>query len=163
MNIAERRKIVPVLRYGDLNAGATLDTDSINMKNYSRCTFLVQWHAIGVADGTLRVYSGATDGAATTALTFHHAKGGAAQGSADCDVLAADATSSALTIANATDDNFLQIIEVDAADMDTGNDHEWLTLRISDDVGGGGQTGNVTVIAILQPRYPGNRSATALT
>jgi hypothetical protein len=162
MNLAERIKIVPVLRYGDLNAGATLDTDSINMKNFSRATFLIQWHAIGVADSTLRVYSGATDGAATTALTFHHAKGGAAQGSASCDVLAADASSAALTIANATEDNFLQIIEVDAADMDTANSHNWLTLRISDDVGGGGQTGNVTIIAVLQPRYTGNVSATAL-
>jgi len=77
MNLAEQLKIVPVLQYGDLNAGANLDTDSINMKNFSRATFIIQWHAIGVADSTLYVYSGATDGTCTTALTFRHAKGGA--------------------------------------------------------------------------------------
>jgi len=160
MNLAEQLKIVPVLQYGDLNAGANLDTDSINMKNFSRATFIIQWHAIGVADSTLYVYSGATDGTCTTALTFRHAKGGAATGSAACDVLAATATSAGLTIANASDDNFMMIVEVDAADMNTALDHNWLTLRITD---AGGQTGNVTIIAVLQPRYTGNRSATALT
>lgn len=162
LHLASKKKIVPVLRYGDLNAGATLDTDSIKMSKYSRATFLVQFHAIAVADSTLRVYSGATDGAATSALTFKYAFGSAAQGTALCDVLAAASTSSALTIENATHDNFLLVVEVDAADMDTANDEEWLTLRISDDVGGGGQTGNVTVIAVLEPRYQYDQSGTAL-
>lgn len=161
MFLAENMKIVPVLRYGDLNAGATLDTDSINMENFARCTFLIQWHAIGVADSTLEVYSGATDGACTSALTFRHAKGGAATGSASCDVLAAMASAASVTIANATDDNFMQIVEVDAADMDTANAENWLTLRITD---AGGQTGNVTIFAVLSGcRYTSARSVTALT
>ncbi len=159
MELPERLKIVPVLRYGDLAAGANLDTDSINMANFSRATFLIQFHAIGVADSTLYIYSGATDGTCTSALTFKYAFGGAAVGSADCDYLDADASSAGLTIANASHDNFMLIVEVNASDMDTANSEEWLTLRITD---AGGQTGNVTIFAILQPRYPSSRSASAL-
>jgi hypothetical protein len=159
MNLAERLKIVPVLRYGDLNAGATLDTDSINMRNFTRAMFIIQWHAIGVADSALTVHSGATDAAMTSALTFRYAFSPVAVGTALCDYLDATTEAATVTIANATHDNFMLVVEVNAADMDTANDEEWLTLRITD---GGGQTGNVTIVAVLEPRYTGNRSATAL-
>jgi hypothetical protein len=159
MILAEKYKIVPVLKYGDLNAGATLDTDSINMKAFSRATFLIQWHAIGVADSALTVCSGATDGTCTSAIPFKYAFGTGITGAASCDVLVAETAASTLTIAEATHDSFMLIVEVDAADMDSENNEEWLTLRITD---GGGQTGNVTAFAILEPRYSGNRSATAL-
>ena len=159
MKLPEILKVVPVLRYGDLNAGATLDTDSINMENYHRCTFLIQWHAIGVANSTLEVYSGASDGTCTSALYFDHAKGGAATGTALCDVLAATANANTLTITEASDDNFMMLVEVRSTDMDVANGESWLTMRITD---AGGQTGNVTILAILEPRYTGNRSATAL-
>jgi len=159
MRLAELMKIVPVLSDGDLNAGATLDTDSINMKNYHRATFIVGLQDLGGASATLEVYSGATDGACTSALTFHYAFGGAAQGAADCDVLAADATANTLTLTHGTYDNYMLIVEVDAVDMDVANAEEWLTMRFTDP---GGATGNVQVHALLEPRYTGNRSASAL-
>jgi len=158
MRLAEEKKIVPVMSDGDFNADANLDTDSINMKNYHRATFIIGLQDIAVADPVLYAYSGATDGACTSALTFHYAFGGAAQGTEDCDVLAADATSAALTIAHATYDNYMLIVEVNAEDMDVANNEEWLTLRFVCTTA----TGNVQIHAILEPRYTGNRSITAL-
>ena len=161
MRLGEEKKIVPVLRYGDFAAGATLDCDSINMKNYHRATFICQIHAMGGAASYALLYSGATDGTLTSALTFNYAFGGAATGAAACDVLAADATSANLSIAHATYDNYMLVIEVEADDMDLANDENWLTLSFADT--DTGATGNVTVIAILDPRYKENLSATALT
>lgn len=156
--LAERFKIVPVLSDQDLNAGATMPGDSIYMRNYHHCTFLVNYQTIGGAANYVKVYSGATDGATTTALTFNYAFGGAAAGSASCDVLAAWSTSANLSVAHATYDNYLLVIEVSAASMGAG--HKWLTIQFEDT--DTGATGNVAVIAVLQPRYTNNRSLTAL-
>ncbi len=161
MFLAEQFKIVPVLSDQDLNAAATMPGDSINMKGFHHCTFLVNFQTIGGAANYVKVYSGATDGAATSALTFHYAFGGAATGSASSDVLAAWATSANLSVAHATYDNYLLVIEVPAASMDLANNEEWLTIQFEDT--DTGATGNVSVVAVLQPRYSNNRSVTALT
>jgi len=161
MFLAEEKKFVPVASNYDLSTHDTLMTmDSINMKNYHHATFLVQFAALGTASPILYVYSGATDGALTSALTFSYAFGGAACLSANCDVLAAWATSAALTITHGTYDNHMLIIEVPAASMDLANKEDWLTINFTDP--STGATGNVTITAILQPRYSHNRIATAL-
>lgn len=159
MKLAEHMKVVPVLAYGDLNAGVTLDTDSIDMKNFHHATFIIQIHALGVADAALTVHSGATNGAITSALNFRYAFGGAAQGVALCDVLAAALEVATLDLTNATYDNFMLVVEVDASKMDMANGENWLTMRFTDP---GGATGNVTVLAVLKPRYTSDRSLTAL-
>jgi len=159
MRFPELYKVVPVLNDGDLDAGATLDTDSINMKNYHYATFLINIQDIATADVTLTAHSGATNGAITSTLYFDYAYGGAAQASVNCDVLSASTNANTLVIANATYDNYLLVVEVDASDMDTANHEEWLTLRFTC----GTATGNVCIVAILEPRYAGNRSVTALT
>jgi hypothetical protein len=159
MRLAEEKKIVPVLNYDDMDTGTALDGDSINMKNYHRATFIVNLHDIGTASPVLYLYSGAIDGAKTSALTFHYAFGSAAQGTADCDVLGADSTSAALTLTHGTYDNYMLIVEIDADVMDVANSEEWLTISFTDP---GTATGHVTVTAILEPRYIGNCSATAL-
>jgi len=160
MRFPEFYKVVPVLNYDDMDTGSALDGDSINMKGYHRASFIVNLHDIGTASPVLYLYSGATDGAKDSALTFHYAFGGAAQGSEDCDVIGADATSAALTLTHGTYDNYMLIVEVDAADMDVANNEEWLTISFADP---GTATGHVTVTAILEPRYTGNCSATALS
>ena len=159
MRLAEEKKIVPVLNYDDMDTGTALDGDSINMKNFHRATFIVNLHDIGTASPVLYLYSGATDGDKTSALTFHYAFGGAAQGTALCDVLAADATSAALTLTHGTYDDFMLIVEINAEDMDVANSEEWLTISFSDP---GTAEGHVTATAILEPRYTGNLSGTAL-
>lgn len=157
--LSENYKIVPVLSDQDLNAGATMSGDSINMANFHHATFIVGLQTLGGADPTVGVYCGATDGACTTFVPFKYAYGSAAAGSANCDVLAAwtDATA-VVTIANASKDNFTLIIEVDATQMESGQN--WLTIQFADP--STGATGNVQVHAVLVPRYTGNVSITAL-
>lgn len=161
MKLAETMQIVPVLYTADYNAG--VDFDSINMKNFHRCTFVIGFGAI-TGDAVLTVNSGATNGAKTSALTFEYALGGAAIGTAvagstaSCDVLAAAATSAALTLTAATYANKMLVVEVAAAAMDIANAEEWLTASLSS----AADAGIAFAFAILEPRYSGNRSATAL-
>ena len=158
--LSEKYKPVPIGSDIDLNAAAANDCDSINMKNYHKAAFIVGLQTLGGAAIYVALYSGATDGAKTSALTFRYAFGGAAQATANCDVLAAWATSAMLTIAHATYDNYMLIIEIDAVDMDVANGEEWLTLSFLDT--DTGATGNVQVHALLDPRYTQNRSESAL-
>lgn len=156
----ENYKIVPVGVDIDFNTGANNLSDSINMKNYHRATFLIQLADIGTASPVLYCYSGATDAACTSALTFRYAFGSAAQGTALCDVLADWSTSAALTLTHTTYDNYLLVVDIMAAEMDLANSEEWLTLDFADDATGA--TGQAIVIAVLEPRYTGNQSGTAL-
>jgi hypothetical protein len=163
--IAEGLKIVPIAHANDLNVGSTQVTDSINMSGYHRATFAIQFHTLGGATATLKVYSGATAASLDSALTFRYAWGGAAQGTAtagsatSCDVLAAWGTSADLSLTHTTYSDFMLVIEVDASDMDVANEEEWLTIETTDPTGA---TGLYTAFAILTPRYAANRSVTAL-
>ena len=157
--LSERLKIVPILSDQDLNSGATMPGDSINMANFHECLFICGLQTLGGADPTVGVYSGATDAAVTTFVPFKYAYGSAAAGSASCDVLAAWTDASAVvTIANASKDNFMLLIEVDSAAMGAG--HKWLTIQFADP--STGATGNVQVHAVLRPRYGNNCYVTAL-
>ena len=157
--ISENYKIVPVAHANDLNVGVIQVTDSINMKGFHKATFILQFHTLGGASATLKVFSGATDAALTSALPFNYAFGGAAQGSADCDVLAAWAASENLTIDHTAKSDAMLVIEVNASGMDVNNSENWLTIETTDPTGA---TGLYTCIAILEARYTGNRSASAL-
>lgn len=159
MNLGERKKIVPVGLYEDINADFACD--SINMKNFHSATFIVLIHATAAAAAYVKLWSGASDGAKTSALTFRYAYGGAAQGAANCDKLAAELTSANLAIVAAAKDDYMLVIEIDGSEMDTANDEEWLTLEFLDT--DGGLTGRVSVVAILEPRNSENRSASALS
>lgn len=161
MKLAENMKAVPVMNTADYNAG--VDADSINMKNFHHATFLCTFGAIA-GDAILKVYSGASAGTKTSALTFTYAFGGAAIGTAvagstaSCDVLAADTSAATLTLTGTAYDNDFLMVEVDASAMDVANGEEWLTLEI-DDTGSGGIC---HIVAILEPRYSSARSATCL-
>lgn len=164
MKFGEMYKVVLAASALDLNVGATQVTDSINMKNFHHCTYLIDVGTMGVANSTIVVYSGATAAALTSALTFNYAYGGAtalfANYAANHDVLAAQTSAATLAIVQATYPNYMLQIEVDASDMDVANGEEWLTMEFTD---AGGATGLVSIFAILEPRYTGNRSLTALT
>jgi hypothetical protein len=127
------------------------------MKNYHKATFLLTFGAI-TGDAVLTVNSGATDGAKTSALTFHYALGSAVIGSANCDVLAAWTSAATLTLTAATYQNKMLVIEIDASAMDTANDEEWLTLALSS----AASAGILHAVAVLEPRYPSGQSITAL-
>lgn len=166
MKLAEEKKIVLVASALDLNTGATQVTKGINMKNFHMCTFLIDVGTMGVANSTLKAYSGATDASLDSALAFKYAYGGATSiwGSTGIlsDVLAADTTvvaATGLVIVQATYPNYLLIVEVDATIMDIVNQEEWLMLQFTD---AGGATGLVSAFAVLEPRFTQARSATAL-
>jgi len=166
MKLAEEKKVVLVASALNLDTGATQMTKGINMKNFHRCTFLIDVGTMGVANATLRAYSGATDAALTSTIAFKYAYGGSTclWGSiaAGADVLAAETTVPAadgLIIMQATYPNYLLVVEVEATMMDVANGEEWLSLQFTD---AGGATGLVSVFAVLDPRYTGNMSATAL-
>lgn len=160
MNFAEKYKVVPVI--ASANIGANTDLDSINMAGYKRATFILTCGAF-TGNGTFAAYSGATEGAKTTAVTFRHALGGAAIGTAvggsaaSCDVLAADTktTSDTPTVA-ITCTTKMVVIEVDAIDMDQANGHKWLTLNAA------ATAGILHGVAILEGGHQTNRSATVL-
>lgn len=156
----EKYKVVPVGVDIDFDTAASNLSDSINMKNYHRCTYLIQLYDIGTATPVLYCYSGATDAACTSALTFRYAFGSAAQGSTSCDVLADWSTSAALDLTHGTYDNYMLIVDILASEMDLANDEDWLTLDFADDATGA--TGQAIVLAVLEPRYSSNQSGSAL-
>jgi hypothetical protein len=161
MRLAEEKKIAPIMATTDYNNGVV--GDSIDMSEFHRACFIILFGAI-TGDSVLTVNSGVTNAAKTTAMTFHYALGGAAIGTAvagstaSCDVLAADATSAALTLTAATYANKMLIVDVDASDMDVANAHRWLTI----DIDATASAGIAYIIAILEPRQTGNRSVTCL-
>lgn len=159
MRLAEEKKIVPIFADADYGGGAT--GDSINMKNFHRCTFILTF-GVNSGNGVLTVHSGATDGAATSNLTFHYASASADIGtntsaSVSGDVLAADATAATLTLTAASFNSRMLVVEVDASDMDVANGEEWLTLVIDNSA----TSGIVHGVAILEPRYTENLSVSA--
>lgn len=155
MRFPEIFKVVPVMASDDINAG--VDADSINMKNFHRATFIMTFGTLS-GHAVLTVNSGATDGEKTSALTFNYALGSAAIGAASCDVLAAGTAAATLTLTDTTYTDKMLIVEVEAAAMDLANEEEWLTLSLS----AAASSGTCDVVAILEPRYTGNCSGTAL-
>jgi hypothetical protein len=154
MNFAERFKIVPM--GADLDMTATVVTESVNCKDMHHATIIFIFDAgLGTASSVLTVHSGATAGVMTSDLTFRYAFGSAATLSANSDVLAATATSAALTITHGTYSSYMLIVDVDMSEMTAG--HDWLTCELTDP---GTATGNVSVVGIFESRYPGNQSGT---
>lgn len=161
--VSEKYHIVPVVQDGDMSS--TITCDSINMRDFSKATFVFTFGTLGTASSVMTVNSGASNASIDSAIYFKYAFGGAAIGTAvagstsSCDVLAAWTNANSLEITHGSYSNYMLVVEVDAAQMDTANDEEWLTVVFTDP---GSATGTVDGFAILEPRYSGNRSDTAL-
>jgi len=162
--ISEDYKIVPVGKEINM-ATDTKYSDSINMKGFHKATFILTFNTLSSGNNILTVTSGATASAYTSDVYFNYAVGGAVVGTAvanstsSCDVLAAWTNAATLTLTAATYTNKILVVEVDASDMDIANGEEWLSLVFTY---AATTTGNVSVIAILEPRYSSNRSGTCL-
>lgn len=159
MKIIDRMHFVPIAHALDINLAANNDTDSINMEGYKRATFVFTFDTLATASAVMYIYSGASNGTCTSALTFRYAWGGAAIASAGCDVLDAWSTSAALTLTHGTYDDYMLVAEINANEMDTINSESWLTVRFVDP---GGATGTIDGWAILEPRYAYESHASAL-
>lgn len=154
---SEKLKIVPLLNSANVSTGT--DCDSINMKNFHRATLIFTFGAV-TTDITITPTCGATEGAKITAVPLQYASGGAVIGTAaagstaSCDVLAAwTANASAASITAAS--NKFVVVEISAQAM--AADKPWLTVTVA-----AGTSGICHCVAILEPRYTGSRSATAL-
>lgn len=145
----------------DEDGTGSLDLDSFRVNEYNHATILISHSASVTGNNVLKVYAGATVGAKTAALTFKYRYGGAAEGAANADVLSAIAESAALTLTAATFQGRILVIEVDAAEMQSGGtQYGWLTVNFD----GTASVGTVSAFAILsQPRYAQavNRTQTA--
>ena len=155
--LTEDVKIVPILNSANVSTGT--DCDSINMANFHKAILLFTFGAV-TTDITITPTCGATEGAKTTAVPLKYAKGGAAIGTAvagstaSCDVLAAwtdHATVASITAAS----NLMVVVEIDASAMSAAK--PWLTATVA-----AGTSGICHCVALLWPRYTGNRSVTAL-
>lgn len=157
--LAENYHFVPVFSDDDLNVGATGVGDSINMSGFHSACFLVNCQTLGGANCTLALWSGATDAALTSVLTFNYAWMTAIHAGVDADVLTAWTSAAVVEMTHATYDNFLLVIEIEAAAMDTANHENWLTLVRTDPAGG---SGNISCVAVLTPRYGAGQHVSAL-
>jgi len=162
--ISEKYKVIPVAKEIDLSS--TVYTDSIYCKDLvNKVTFCFILNTLAGASSVLTVNSGTADAACTTAMRFNYAFGGAALGTAtagsttSCDVLAAWTSASTLTLTYGTYSNFMLIVEVDVADMNSALDHDWLTCKFTTTTS---VTGTVSGFAIADYRYPGQGSDTVL-
>lgn len=144
---SQEKKLVPVLSSANINAG--VDTDSVDMQGAKSASFLCVFGPsyAGAAGAILTLYSGATHGTKTTAMTFNYRYGGAAIKSASADVLSAIATSAALQIATATLVSRLVVIEINADQITDG--HRYLTLE----VGAEADAGELAVVAVVDPMF----------
>ncbi len=154
---SEKLKIVPILNSADVTTGT--DCDSINMAKFHRATLIFTFGAV-TTDITITPTCGAAEGEKTTPVPLQYAKGGAAIGTAvagspaSCDVLAAwTAHDSVASITAAS--NLMVVVEINASAMAANS--PWLTVTVA-----AGTSGICHCVAILEPRYTGNRSATAL-
>ena len=154
---AENAKIVPVMNSANVSTG--VDCDSINMKGFHKATFIFTFGAV-TTDIVITPKSGASAGTKTTAVPSYYAAGGAVIGTAvagstsSCDVLGAWTATSTTVPLTAASNKFL-VVEFDASQMTDAE--PWLTLTVA-----AGSAGICHCVAILEPRYTGNRSATTL-
>ena len=154
---SETAKLVPLANNANVTTGA--DLDSINMAGFHKATVCVLFGAV-TTDITITPKSGAAAGTKTTAVPSRYAAGGAVIGTAvagstaSCDVLGAW-TAISTTVPLAAASNKFLVIEFDAAAMTDAE--PWLTITVA-----AGSAGICFAMAILEPRYTGNRSGTCL-
>jgi len=155
--LAEQLKIVPVMNSANVSTG--LDCDSINMAGFHKATFIFTFGAV-TTDILITPKTGTSEGTKTNAVASQYAEGGAVIGTAvaasaaSCDVLGAwTATSTTVPLTAAS--NKVLVVEFDTASFTTGDN--WLTLTVA-----AGSAGICHCVAILEPRYTGNRSVTCL-
>lgn len=147
MDVANRFQFVPIM--SSTNIGAGVDGKSINMGKAHRVKLIIVFGALGADSATLKLYSGATTGVKTSALTFKYAIGAAAIGSALSDTLGTEAAVDSLTLTNTLHGSKMLIAEIDSSKMDLANNEEWLTVELSS----GATSGPCVIIAVVEPRY----------
>lgn len=160
MKVVELMKIAPVLEPQDHNAG--VDVDSINLANYDSVAFVFTFGEL-TGDATLNIYEGATEGAKTTAKDFYYRATGTDLKSIGGDTLGSEtlmdeSVDSGLTLAAATYEDRMLVVEIDGSDLTGGL--EWVTPELSS----AASELFVSCVAVCYgPRYGGNVPAAAIS
>jgi hypothetical protein len=156
MRFSERFKVLAVTESADVTTGG-VDSESINMGMVHEACFLLNFGAI-VADDALKVYVGASTGTKTTAIAFTYRLASADTKAANSDLQGAftAVASSGLTLTAATFDHKLVVVEIDSQSIADAT--PWVTLEIA----GSGTTQNISICAIVQPRYASNAGTTGI-
>ena len=151
MRLYQEKQIIPLLASADIVAG--VDSDSINCEGFHHVSFQLVFGPsyAGASPAVIKLYEGASVGAKSNALTFNYVYTSAAIKAASGDIMTAEATSAALSIATATMVSRMLVIELNMAEMTTGT-YKYLTLEFSNDA----DAGELTVVAIADPRFKYN-------
>lgn len=153
--LCEQFHVVPLQQPEDIGAAKTV-LDSINMKNYSWCSVIIQF-GDNTADNALTIYEGATLAAETSAITFsYRLSSGIAKASTNSDVFGSESTSAALTLTAATYQDKCLVVNIDPATMTDG--YNYLTFVLD----GSATVQYVSAVAILWPKYAEASAHTAI-
>jgi hypothetical protein len=150
MRFSERYKVLPLTESADVTT-AGVDTKSINMGLVHEACFLLNFGAI-TSDDALKVYVGAATATKTTAVAFKYRLASADTKAASSDLQGAftDVASTGLTLTAATFDHKLVIVEVDSQAIADAT--PFVTLEIA----GSASAQNISIVAIVQPRFASN-------
>jgi hypothetical protein len=150
MRFSERYKVLPLTESADVTTNG-VDTKSINMGLVHEACFLLNFGSI-TADDALKVYVGAATATKTTAVAFSYRLASADTKSASSDLQGAftAVASTGLTLTAATFDHKLVVVEVDSQAIADAT--PFVTLEIA----GSGTTQNISICAIVQPRFSSN-------
>jgi len=161
MILSQECAIVPIGL--DEDGTSSLDLDSFKMNLYNHACIIIQHSASLTGNNVLTVNAGATAGTKTYAMDFRYRYGGAAQGTALCDVYSALTltTVNYLTLTAATFQGRTLLIELDAAELqNAGVQYDWVTVNFDGTASG---TCTISAFAILsQPRYAKAINATSI-
>jgi|GEM_PF-2692488 len=145
MRLSEQFGIVPLIEADDYGS-AGIDSDSIKLSTAHWVTALLTFGEI-TGNSVLKVFSGATAGAKTTALTFTYRVSGADFKTDGADQYGTAATSAALTLTAASYDHRAVLVEVDPQAVTDGE--PWITVEIDATA----TALNVGGFALVRPRY----------
>ena len=162
MKTVQREKRVVCCEPKDLSGGA-VNGPWISMQNYQHATIYIACGDVG-ADFTIELEQ-ASDlsgtGAKTLALTEIYQADNSASTVTDRDKFAAVAvTSDTHTVANATDDSFHHLIELDSASLDRDNDFSAFRLALSD--AGSTATYVFAVAEMKEANFAGQEDSTGI-
>lgn len=156
MRFSERFKVLALTESADVTTNG-VDAESVNMGLVHEACFLINFGAI-TADDALKVYVGAATATKTTAVAFSYRLASADTKAASSDLQGAftAVASTGLTLTAATFDHKLVVVEVDSQAISDAT--PWVTLEIA----GSATTQNVSICAIVRPRYASNAGTTGI-
>lgn len=152
--ISESHQLLPLCEAKDYGS-AGVDFDSVHMGRLHSLSVAIAMGAI-TGNSILIVYTGATEGAKTTAIAFKYRFGGGDFKAASADILG-DATavaSTGLTMVAATFDHRMTVIEIDADNVTDGQ--PWVTVSVD-------TTATVFLCGAVGVGLPRHKSHTSLT